>query len=169
MLLPFVFAALIVAADQLFKWWIVAVLPLGGVSPLIPGVISLTHVRNTGAAFSLLEQHTWLLTAISAVFALLIAVLLAIRYFRHPVAVWSVAAVLGGAIGNLIDRVRYSYVVDMFMTEFMDFAVFNIADIFITCGGLLFCGWLIWDYYREWKKAREAPAPPEEDDHGPED
>ena len=165
MLLPFLFSALIVAADQAVKWWIVSSLQPEEVRTLIPGVLSLTRIRNTGAAFSLLRDHTWLLAVISAIFAVLVVVLLVKRYFTHPLAVWSLAAVLGGAVGNLIDRIRLGYVVDMFLPEFIDFAVFNVADIFITCGGILFCVWLLLSYSQSRRNSASAATEPPEDKH----
>ena len=76
-----------------------------------------------------------------AVFVLLTA-LLVCEYFKKPLPFtqferWCIAAVYGGGLGNVIDRVWRGYVVDMFQTEFMDFAIFNVADIFITCGCIL--------------------------------
>lgn len=129
----------LVALDQVVKFWTVATIPLGSSMPFIPHVMDLAYVRNTGAAFSMLSNHTWILALVSAVVALFIAVLLARKEFKHPVAMWSLTVVLAGAIGNLIDRVMLGYVVDMFKTTFMNFAVFNVADICVVCGGIVFC------------------------------
>ena len=93
MILPFIFSLLIVIADQAVKWWISTSFALGEIRAMIPGLMSLTHVRNTGAAFSLLREHTWLLTLISAVFAVFLIIVLAKRYFEHPVAVWSLSLI----------------------------------------------------------------------------
>ena len=59
---------------------------------------------------------------------------LLVKIVRHPLGQWSLAIILGGGIGNLIDRVRLGYVVDMLDTMFMDFPVFNVADVFVVCG-----------------------------------
>ena len=128
----------IVAGDQLFKHWIVQNIELGGQLPVIPGVIRLTYLRNTGAAFSMFEGMRWPLVVIACVCCAAIIVYL-VKVKTNPWNKVGLSMVLGGAIGNLIDRVRFGYVVDMFETEFVDYAVFNIADICITLGGILFC------------------------------
>ena len=103
-MLYLILAALLVALDQAVKFLVRAHIPLGGSLPVLPGVLDLTYVQNTGAAFSLLEEHTWILTIVSAVVSVLLAVLLARRVFPRPFAMVSLALVLAGAVGNLIDR-----------------------------------------------------------------
>ena len=123
----------LIAADQLLKWWTVSHLALGESAPLIPGVIQLTRLHNTGAAWSSFSGARWLLIALTAAGMCTIAWLL-VKIVRHPLGQWSLAIILGGGIGNLIDRVRLGYVVDMLDTMFMDFPVFNMADVFVVCG-----------------------------------
>ena len=123
----------LIAADQLLKWWTVSHLALGESAPLIPGVIQLTRLHNTGAAWSSFSGARWLLIALTAAGMCAIAWLL-VKIVRHPLGQWSLAIILGGGIGNLIDRVRLGYVVDMLDTMFMDFPVFNVADVFVVCG-----------------------------------
>ena len=135
-MLYFVLAAALVALDQLVKYLVSANIPLGGSVPFLPYIMDLTYVRNTGCAFSLLERHTWLLTIISAVMSVVLAVALAKGFFKHPLGRVTIALVLAGAVGNLIDRALYGYVVDMFRTLFMEFAVFNVADICVVVGGI---------------------------------
>lgn len=155
------------AADQLLKKWVVAHIALGGTRDFIPGVLGLTHVRNTGMAFSLLSGHTWVLTLISAVVAA------ALVYFilRGKLSRWEkamLALILGGAVGNLIDRAFQGYVVDMFRTLFVDFAVFNLADSFIDVGAAVFCVLYIVRTFREErakKRAGEASHEGDADSH----
>lgn len=130
-----IFSAAIVAADQVTKAIVVANIPLFGHVDFLPGFLGFTYVRNTGAAFSSFEGQQWLFALIFAVFT----AFLAYEYFKKPMAFttferWCIAAVYAGGLGNMIDRVRLGYVVDMIETEFMDFPVFNVADCFITCG-----------------------------------
>ena len=125
-------AAVCCAADQLLKRWIVDNIVLGGTRELIPGVVGLTHVRNTGMAFSLFSEHTWVLALISAVAAAALVWLI----LREKVML---ALILGGAVGNLLDRAFLGYVVDMFQTLFVEFAVFNLADALIDVGAAVFC------------------------------
>ena len=132
------FAAGIVAADQITKYLTVANIGLGERIPFIPGLIRFTYVQNTGAAFSLLQGMQWLFVVI---FVLLTA-LLVFEYFKKPMPFtkferFCIGAVYGGGLGNMIDRVRLGYVVDMIETEFITFPVFNVADCFITCGCIL--------------------------------
>ena len=136
-MLCFVFAALVVLLDQFIKRWVLLTLALHEPMELIPGVVGLTNVPNTGAAFSILENQRWLLIGIAVVAALLLIAIL----LRYNDGFWStlgLSAVLGGTIGNLVDRILLSYVVDIFELQFMRFAIFNIADIFITLGGITF-------------------------------
>ena len=136
------YAVLVVALvvlDQAVKFLVRANIPLGGDVPFLPHILHLTYVQNTGAAFSIFEQHTWILTLISTAASVLLIVLLAKRTFNHPFAMVSLALVLAGAVGNLIDRLFLGYVTDMFQTLFMNFPIFNVADICIVCGGIAFC------------------------------
>ena len=122
-----------VAADQIVKVLVVHTLALGESARLLPPLLQLTRVHNYGAAWSSFSGARWLLIALTAAGMAVVAWLL-VRIVRHPLGQWSLACILGGGIGNLIDRVRLGYVVDMFETMFMDFPVFNVADIFVVCG-----------------------------------
>ena len=129
------FAAGIVAADQFTKYLTVANIPLHGDVPFIPGFLQLTYAQNTGAAWSMLQGMTWLFILIFAVLTAMIFY----EYFKKPMPFtkfdrWCIAAIYGGGLGNMIDRVRLGYVVDMIETQFIDFPIFNVADSFITCG-----------------------------------
>jgi signal peptidase II len=129
------FVASIVAADQITKYLTVANIALYENIPFIPGLLDLTYVQNTGAAFSSFEGQQWLFALIFAGFT----GLLIYEYFKNTMHFttlekWCIAAVYGGGLGNMIDRIRLGYVVDMIETQFMRFPVFNVADCFITCG-----------------------------------
>ena len=150
------FVALIVIADQVAKYFTVLYIPATGAQPFIPGMLQLTYVRNTGAAFSSFEGQQWL-------FALIFLVLTGLifwEYFKKPMpfSKWErvlIAAVYGGGLGNLIDRVRLGYVVDMIQTEFMNFPVFNVADCFISCGCILLMLHLILCNRQIWKEDKK--------------
>ena len=129
------FAAGIVAADQITKYLTVANIALHQDVEFIPGFLGFTYVQNTGAAFSSFEGQRWLFAVIFLVFTAAIL----FEYFKKPLPFtkferWCIAAIYGGGLGNMIDRVRLGYVVDMIETKFIDFPVFNVADCFITCG-----------------------------------
>ena len=151
--MPYVLLTLVlVAADQLVKYLVRANIPLGTSLPFLPGIMELTYWQNTGAAFSLFSEHTWVLTLISAVVSLVILGVLVKRVVAHPFGVASLSVVLAGAVGNLIDRVAFGYVTDMFNFQFMRFAVFNVADICVVCGGIAFCIYFLFFYDKLEKK-----------------
>lgn len=143
----------LVVLDQWVKWWTVTNIGSWLSQPLtlIPHVLGLNYTKNTGAAWSILNQHTWLLTVLSCVVSLGILFVIVRRYIRHPFGVASLTLILAGAVGNLIDRIRLGYVVDMFQTLFMDFPIFNVADICVVCGGIAFCVYFIF-LYEKWEK-----------------
>ena len=129
-----ILAVLLVLADQAVKVAVRANIEPGRSVPFIPYVLDLTYVQNTGAAFSILRQHTWLLTLISAVVVLVMCWLIVKGFFQNALGRWAAALVLAGGVGNLIDRAVFGFVTDMLRTTFMDFPVFNVADCCITVG-----------------------------------
>lgn len=150
------FVAGIVAADQATKFLTVAFIPLYEDVPFLPGVLNLTYVQNTGAAFSSFEGQQWLFALIFLAFTGLIL----FEYFKKPMDFtaferWCIAAIYGGGLANMIDRVRMGYVVDMIETSFMDFPVFNVADCFITCGCVLMMGHLVLCNKQFWKDKKQ--------------
>jgi signal peptidase II len=134
----FISILLLIALDQAVKWYVVKAIPLGGMRTFIPKVVSLTYLKNSGAAFSMLENQQWFFAIIT-----LIAMGAAFVYlYRHiKGSIWlllGLTLIISGGIGNFIDRVRQGFVVDMFHLDFMNFAIFNVADIYLTVGvGLL--------------------------------
>ena len=139
----------LVGLDQLVKFLVRAYIPLGGSAPFLPHILQLTYVQNTGAAFSIFSQHTWILTVVSLVVSVALAVLLLKKVFPHPLAMLTLSLVLAGAVGNLIDRALFGYVTDMFQTLFMSFPVFNVADICVVCGGIGFCVYYLFFHGKE--------------------
>ena len=152
-----VLVAALVGLDQLVKFLVRAYIPLGGDVPFLPHVLQLTYVQNTGAAFSILSRHTWVLALVSLAASVFLAVLLIKKVFPHPFAMFCLSLVLAGAIGNLIDRVLLGFVTDMFETLFMDFAVFNVADICVVCGGIAFCAYYLLCHGKE-ERDDDPPA-----------
>ena len=137
-MLYILFPVLIVICDFAFKKWILASIPLGGSLPFIPKIMHLTYVQNTGAAFSIFRSSPAVLTAF-IVIAVAVLTVFAVKGKLSPFERFMLCGVIGGAAGNLIDRALYGYVVDMFAVDFMNFAVFNIADCFIVVCGIAFC------------------------------
>lgn len=135
-------ALLVLIADQALKYYVTVNIPLDeGVITLIPGVMSLVNYHNTGAAFSMLDGGgaRWAFVVLAVAFTIAIAYALITRRIKNKPLAWTLVLVAAGAMGNAIDRAMYGYVVDMFRTDFMNFAIFNVADIFITLGGIALC------------------------------
>ena len=134
----FISILLLIILDQAVKGYVVKEIPLGGMRRFIPKVVSLTYLKTSGAAFSMLENQQWFFTIIT-----LIAMGAAFVYlYRHiEGSIWlllGLTLIISGGIGNFIDRLRQGFVVDMFHLDFMNFAIFNVADIYLSIGvGLL--------------------------------
>ena len=136
-----IFAAIAVGAvilDRLSKAWAVAALPLGTHQGPDLGLVRLTMVHNTGAAFSIGDGFPLFFVGVACVIcAAIIAYMLLVKEHR-ALDVLAAGLVVGGAIGNAVDRLLYHYVVDFFEFTFINFPVFNVADVCITCGVVLF-------------------------------
>lgn len=137
-----------VVLDQATKAWARAALA-GGPAPLVPGVMDLVLVKNTGAAFSMGEGKQWLFVLLALVIVVgCVAWVAREREMPLPLAC-ALGAVVGGGVGNLIDRVVAGEVTDFFATTFISFPVFNVADVFVTCGVVLVLVlWWRWDSSR---------------------
>ena len=134
---------LAVLLDQLTKIWAVSELADGAMT-IIPKVLDFHYIENTGAAFSMLSSRTWVLTAVSAVMSIVLLVIIFKYRSKMPKFVSIMLSFLtAGAIGNLIDRVLAGYVVDFIEVTFVNFAVFNVADIYVTCSAIALGVYLI--------------------------
>jgi signal peptidase II len=135
----FLASGLLIAVDQWLKQWSTANLSGEPSRVLISGVLGLTYWHNTGAAFGLLSGFGWGLRVISVLVVFLLAGV-AWFYYRLPKGKWywflrvPMILIFAGGLGNLIDRIRLGYVVDMLEFLFMNFAIFNLADVFVTTG-----------------------------------
>ena len=147
-------ALAVVVLDQAVKAWTVATIPLDSSFSLWPGVFQLTHTQNRGMAFSLLPGQTLLLAAAAIIVALFIVAAQRRIGGRMPVLLGlSLALPLGGAVGNLTDRLRLGYVTDLFDFRLIHFPVFNVADAAITIGIAL----LLWRTLTTKEAAPVAP------------
>lgn len=129
-------AAAIVALDQWSKHLTIQNIPLGTHRDSILGIFHLTHTKNTGAAWSMLEGQTWLFVVVFAVFLMLLGVVVRKQWLNKKFEWLCLTAIVGGGIGNLIDRLMTGAVTDMICFDFINFPVFNVADCFITVGCL---------------------------------
>ena len=168
-----IIAAIILIGDQWLKYWVTVNITLStGDVALIPGVVKLVNIHNSGAAFGFLsntEYARWLFLGVAALFIIVIVVVLAKHLFKSRFANWCAVLALAGAVGNCIDRALYGYVVDMFKVEFMDFAVFNIADIFLVVACIAFVIYLIVDIFKGGKDEDDEDEDDDDDDEDDED
>lgn len=159
-----VLALALLALDQWVKHWITASLPLGEGMDFLPGLVELRTVHNYGAAWSSFSGMRWLLVAVTSCIVLAVLAVLVRRAVRHPLGVAACFLIISGGLGNIIDRVRLGYVVDMFNFLFMDYPVFNVADICVVCGcilGAVYYLFLYEKYDKKDKKHGDTDAPTE--------
>ena len=138
-----IFVIALVLIDQAIKFFIMSnvdmyetfyTLKVGG-----HDLFSITHVRNEGAAWSILSGKTALLVAIAAIAILVVLFLIASGRFKLKFEVIMLSFIMAGGIGNLIDRIKYKEVIDYIRTDFIDFPIFNFADICVVIGAVGFC------------------------------
>ena len=132
-----VIVLLLIGLDQLVKSYIVQQIPLGEVRSWIPNFVSLTYLQNRGAAFSILQDQQWLFAIIT-----LVVMVGAIWYLHKHMedSLWMVLGltlIIAGGLGNFIDRISQGFVVDMFPLDFINFAIFNVADSYLTVGVII--------------------------------
>ena len=136
-MLEIVIVLLIVIADQLTKYLASIHLKQITTKELVKGVFNLTYVENSGAAFGILQNQRWIFIVLTVLICGGIIYFLATQSSTDLMLRLSLAMILGGAIGNLIDRIRLGYVIDMLHFTLIDFPVFNIADSFVVVGTIL--------------------------------
>lgn len=157
MLLFFLLMAGVILADQLTKILALQYLAPIGSYPLWKDVLHLTYVENTGAAFGMLKDHRWVFLVISTVALGGMIVYMFLNKNRHPLEAVAVAFIVGGGIGNMIDRVARGFVVDFVDVKCIPFwkYIFNVADIFVCVGCGLFILYVLL-YETRVKKAEDA-------------
>lgn len=144
-----IIALFIVCLDQLTKLLITANVDLYEEIAVIKGFFAITHIHNEGIAFGMLSGYDTVAKVFVIVLTLILIIVASValikRWFEHPLGIVSISFIVGGGIGNLIDRITLKYVVDFLAFTFFgkDFAVFNVADIFVTVGTFLFIVYFI--------------------------
>lgn len=140
--------AIMIIADQLVKHWAFTTLQAQHTIPLIENVFHLTYIENRGAAFSMFARFDsrWIFVALAVVISVIIGIVLSKKIMQTATGRWSLVLISAGAIGNAIDRVVRGFVVDMFDFRLINFPVFNVADIFICVGGVLFIIYFMFQY-----------------------
>jgi signal peptidase II len=157
MLFSIILIAGIVIFDQLTKVAAINVLPQlpDQTFVFIPGFASFHYVKNTGAAFSIFSNATWLLALLSVILTIaMFYILYKTRKYKSRLLRLSLLFIIGGAIGNMIDRIFLGFVRDMIEFTFVKFAVFNVADSFVCIGAVLLGIFLL--FY--WDKNKKDPG-----------
>ncbi|WHH59543.1 signal peptidase II [Petroclostridium sp. X23] len=145
-MLWFIIIAAVIALDQYTKYLALTRLVNYDTIPLIENVFHLTFVKNRGAAFGILQNQKWFFIVVTG------AIMIGIIYYIYrekpesKLLMISLSMILGGAVGNLIDRIRYSYVVDFFDFTLINFPVFNVADSFVVVGTIFLSYYLLFKY-----------------------
>lgn len=141
--------------DQLTKFLAVKYLMPIDTFPIIEGVIHLTYVENTGAAFGMLKNAPWLFNTVSVVTVIAMSLYLYLGHADNKLYATASAMIISGGIGNMIDRVSLKYVVDFIDFRLINFAVFNGADSFICVGAGLLILALVIDIIKEYRKEKD--------------
>lgn len=158
MILCLIITAAAALLDQITKLLVVQNIAPGTFAPGLKGVFRLTYIENKGAAFGILSEHRWIFMVLSAI---AIAAILFFLWKEKPKSLLvqlSLGMILGGGIGNMIDRVFRGAVVDFIDLEFMRFYVFNVADSFVCVGCALLILYLILSEIQEKKKKKNSGA-----------
>lgn len=130
---------LLILADQITKFLVVKKIPINDSIELIEDFFSLSHVRNTGAAFGMLSGQRWIFMVFTSIVIFFAVLALCSGRVKNNWGILSLSLIIGGGVGNMIDRIFLGEVVDFFAFNFWgyQFAVFNVADIFVCCGTVI--------------------------------
>lgn len=155
-------AAAGLALDQWLKAYVTANIPLGQAQPLVPGLVELRTVHNYGAAWSSFSGMRWLLLAVTGVIVAAVIFVVVRGPVHHPLGLTAAALIVSGGLGNILDRARLGYVVDMFNLQFIHYPVFNVADIAIVSGAVLAVIYYLW-FYEKYDKRGAGNGNPDAD------
>ena len=156
MIINILIIVLCIAADQLTKKCAAANLKDKSTLPILENIFHFTYVENRGAAFGMLADHRWVFMILSVVGIAAIFVYLTVT---KPKSWWmrlALCFIVGGGVGNMIDRIARGYVIDFIDCRFIDFYVFNVADSFVCVGCAMFIIAVIIDEVRERKLKKSA-------------
>lgn len=147
-------SVLLLIIDQVSKYLVTTHFNVYDSRPLIEGILNLTYIHNTGAAFGIFRNQRWIFMSITTIIIVICIGMLIKKTFRSPLMHWAILLVLSGGIGNMIDRIFRGYVVDFFDVQFIDFAIFNVADCCVVAGAALILLYFIIDTIRDYKHGK---------------
>ena len=148
--------AVLAAVDQLIKFFAERDLAPAGEKVVIKGFLGWEYVQNTGAAFGSFANNTKVLSIITGVIILIGLAAIIMKKINNKFLLTVAVMIISGGIGNLIDRIAKGYVTDYIKVLFIDFPVFNFADILVTCGSFMLIIYLLWDIYNDRKKKKNG-------------
>lgn len=150
----------LILADQLSKLLVVKTIPVNDSAVVIPGFFSLSHVRNTGAAFGMLSDQRWIFMLFTSIVLVAAIVTLCTGKVKNRWGIFALSLIIGGGVGNMIDRIFLGEVIDFFAFNFWgyQFAVFNVADIFVCCGTVILALYIFFSHDFDSKKEPEEPT-----------
>lgn len=147
MITYYIIAFIIIIIDQFTKYLTISSISLGEIIKVLPGILSFTYIQNTGAAWSILQGQMIFFYIVTIIVVCLLV------YFLHndakgsPLLSTAIAFMIGGALGNFIDRLFHQFVIDMIRLEFISFPIFNVADMALTIGVTLMIIGVIYEEY----------------------
>lgn len=133
---------LLVAADQLIKWAVVANIPLGDSVTVIPGLLNWQYIQNRGAAFGLFQNQRWIFIVLTSLLVIAAIVFMFTKYCNHKLLIASLILIIAGGVGNLIDRIFLGYVVDFISFSFFP-PIFNFADSCVCVGAVMLAVYIL--------------------------
>ncbi len=155
-----IIAIVVLAFDQISKVWVVNTLSAAGDIPVINGVVHWHYAENTGAAFSMMNNVNWFPVFVAVVAGLVSLSAIIYTFTRkhkmHYLEAISLGLIIGGAIGNQIDRLRFGYVLDFIYVKLINFAIFNIADAALVVGAILLSVYILFLHEKHMKKTEDA-------------
>lgn len=155
MVVPFFVGVLVITVlDQIAKFFTVAYLKDLGTIPIIENIFHLTYCENPGAGFGVFANHTHLLSIVTMIIVAVAMWYVTVKRPKNKLLMTGLTFLIGGAVGNLIDRIRLGYVVDFLDFCLIDFPIFNIADCFVTVGAIIFAVYII--FYSEKKEQTDG-------------
>ncbi len=154
--LALLLSAVLAFVDQLLKIETRNWLKSAGEIPLIGEALKLTYLENRGMAFGMMQGQKWLLVWVTAFVLLILIAAIMMGKIRKPATLFTTAVIIGGGVGNLIDRVYRGYVIDYINVSLIDFPIFNFADICVTCGTIVLLILLVIEMVEEEKAGKAA-------------
>lgn len=149
---------ILILADQLTKYIIYANFHLYETKPVIDGVFHFTYIQNPGAVGGLFADSPWVFNSITTIVIIVCLFMFFTGRIKSKLAIWAVALVVSGGIGNMIDRLTLGYVIDFIDIRIINFYIFNVADCCVTIGAGMLILYFISDMVKEFRKDKSESA-----------